>query len=705
VLYPSDIDNRIRSHQGEIWLTMPAFDSIGIDANTVNKGVNRGLKIWQAIKDPADGRRNLIKFSSLHPSYKEAIKAEICGGLEPDEWLVMQAEQAKQDAGLGRQAALIQNVIDVCEEDYRRYLHLYRDTEPAQQRVLSRAAGVIEVLAAWYKANGIKWKSYEPVNQVADWIKQHEREFFYKKYLPLNPIKLKEKVLAYAVEGVQLNEVIALPRSGNENRATKKKEMWWQVYAIELRKDSKNFTQAQIVRKLRDLAPIMGKDVPSETTVRAFLGSKEHLTVALHTDLNNKRGQRHRASLPSAGPKEVDVCWQMDGTKVQFAGHLTGNKTKDGRKETKSLSIVAVRDVHSGAFIGYWYGYGEDENAYRCALKMAVDITGKLPYELRYDQFPGSTSPSWKYMEGTKEEPGALERAGVKLTKTSLVTGKAHLERGWYTLQQVFEAEKKEFIGLGIKAGIAHARPTELYIARMQREFLNKGWNFDNAWMSHAQVIATYNHTVVSTYSRKRPDLHATPWQVYENGQVDSKGFNPDAIGISELFWESREEGIRKNVITFRFKKDDYEYKISAKEFDLLEYQRKGIKVVVKFDPADMSEVMIFNKKGEYLTNLKEQSLIPTFGPDADWKAVNEWKENQAEIKKIKKAKLDEYALTEEVASALATLVPKTVHNDALENYAMNNAGRWKIEGKPKKAVQLIETEDFDAEEFARAQF
>ena|GEM_PF-5190923 len=695
----------MRTLSNEIWLTVSDLVRSGVEENCVLMGLKRKSNRWFAIKDPDDGRKRLIRYATLGESYKEAVRAELCGGLEPGEWLVMLEEQAKQDKSLGNRAALVDKLAEVCEEGYMRHLRLYRGVDVGQQRCLSRAAGVVEVLVEWYKANNISWKSYEPIKQAATWVEEKEREFFYKKYLPTNPIRLKEKVLAYALKGVKLDEVITLPRSGNENRATKKKEMWWQTYAIELRKDTKNYTQAQIFRKLRDLAPIMGKETPSETTVRAFLNSKEHLTVALHTDLNNKRGQRHRPSLPSVGPDKVDMCWQMDGTKVQFAGHLTGKKTKDGRKETKSLSIVAVRDVHSGAFIGYWYGYGEDENAYRCALKMAVDITGKLPYELRYDQFPGSNSGSWKLMEGTKEEPGALQRAGVKLTKTSSASGKAHLERGFYTLQQVFEAEKKEFIGLGIKAGIAHARPTELYIARMQREYLNNGWDFDQAWMSHADVIATYNHTAVSDYSRKHKDLHLTPWQIYQNGAAESSGLNPDAIAISELFWQSREEGIRNGKILFEIKKTKYEYKVSAKEFDLLEYQRNGVKVVVKFDPADMSEVMIFSKKGEYLTDLKEQSLIPTFGPNADWKAVSEWKQDEAEIKKIRKEKLNEFALSDDVAAALATMVPKKVHHDALENYAMNNVSRWKNETKANKAVPVTTMDDFDLDAFTQDQY
>jgi hypothetical protein len=696
----------MRALQGEIWLTYQNLLDSGVSLDTIKTGVKRKSKIWTAIKDPSDGRVKLIKYATLAESYKVAVRAELCGGLEPGEWLVMQKEQAKQDEGLGRRAALVDKVEAVCEEDYKRYLHLYRGADTSQMKVLSRAAGVIEVLAAWYKGNNIPWKSYEPVKQVATWVEQHQREFFYKKYLPTNPTRLKEKVLAYALEGVKLNEVIALPRSGNDNRATKQKENWWQQIAIELRKSDKNYTQAQIVRKLRDAGPEFGKDAPSETTVRAFLSKNENLTVAFHTDLNNKKRQRHRESAPLAPAMQSNVCWQMDGTKVQFAGHLTGKKTKDGRKETKSLSIVTVRDVYSGAWIGYWYGYGEDENAYRCALKMAIDITGKLPYELMYDQFPGSNSKSWQHLEGTKENPGALEKAGVKLTKTSTASGKASLERGFYTLQQVFEAEKSEFIGLGIKAGIAHARPTELYIARMQREYLNKGWDFEQAWMSHAEVIATYNHTIISSYSKKHKDLHKTPWERYITGNEEGIGRNPEIMEVAELLWNSREEGIRQERIKFSIKGEEYQYYIPAKEYDLLDYQRAGKKVVVRYDPLEMSEIMVFDQSGAFLAPLKEQKLIQLHGPNADYAGLAEFKKERAAVKAVRKERLDAFALTDEVAAIMPTLTGKKVYNEAIEameNYAMNNVDRWKASVKvPKEPKVTSLSETFDAEAFAR---
>lgn len=683
--------------QGEMWLEFVDLTDIGIEDNTIRHGILRNSPRWYSIKDPNDRRKSLIRYSSLAERYKGLVRDEMCGGLEPDEWLVMQAEAKKQAEQWDERDGLLDKVEAVCEEGYRRYLHYYRGADTRQQRNLGRAAGTVEVLAAWYKSNGIAWKSYEPINEVAHWVQQHP-EYFQKKYLPTNPIRLKEKVIAFA-EGSAIEKVICLPRSGNDNRATKKKEMWWQGAAIELRTSGKNWTQAQIFRKLRDVAVQIGKDAPSESTVRAFLGATEHLTVAAHTDLNNKLRQRHRTVVPLKLAMHSHACWEVDGTKVQSIGHLTGKRTVDGRKETKSLSIVAVRDVYSGSYIGYWYGYGEDANAYHSALKMAVDITGHLPYELKYDQFPGHNTPeSLALFTG-------LENAGVKLTKTSRSEGKASAERAFYTLQQVFEADKKEFIGLGIKAGIAHARPTELYISRIQREYLRNGWDFNQAWMSHAETVGQYNHTVLSTYSRKHATIDQSPWTLLENGVEGTPGRAVEAIDIAELFWRSRNEGIRNGRIEFAFKKQKHQYYIAPNDYDLLEYQRANVQVVVRFDPADFSTVMVFSESGEFLAELKEQEGINLYGPDAEYDKLAKFKQEQNEIKKISKAKLDEYVLTDEVAALLPTLTPKRVHGEALEAYAMNNADSWTISQKPKKQPKVEELGEFDAVAFARSKY
>lgn len=686
--------------QGEVWLTYKNLLDSGVALDTIKTGIKRKSKIWTAIKDPSDGRVKLIKYATLGESYKEAVRAELCGGLEPDEWLVMEKEQAKQDEGLGKQAALIDKVINVCEEDYKRYLHLYRGTDTSQQKVLSRAAGVIVVLDAWYKANNISWKSYEPVKQVADWVIKNQDEYFYKKYLPTNPTRLKEKVLAYAVEGVKLNEVIALPRSGNENRVSHKNEMWWKADAIQLATSGRNMTQSAITRKLRDIAAIDGVEAPSESTIRTFLRDTNFITADKRMDLNNRHLQRHRPSMPLKRAMNPGDCWEMDGTRVQLAPHLS----KDG---LKFLYVVVCRDVYSGAYLGWHFATSESGHAYRMALKMAVNFTGRVPYELRHDKFPGYNTDEIKHLFGE------LDKMGVKLTVTSSAVGKASTERAFYTLQQVFESEHLAYWGQGIRSSTATAHPTEAYRYQVSRELKNSGWDFDAAWMAECGVIAAYNHTPVSRYSRKNPTLHSSPWELYQNAVSDATGRAVEVYEIAGLFWATKKLGIRNRRITMTVNGNDYFYDLlDADHYEILaRYQRPNTKLTVKYEQQDLSKIMLFDENDDFLAEVTEQESIQLYGPGAQWNKAAEWKEKNKAVDARRKQELNDYLqhLPAEAAAMMPTKLSKHVSEDAQTAYLLQNAGEWIADKGPKKkaekAASVIINDDFDLDAYAQNQY
>lgn len=689
----------MRILQSEIWLEFKNLLDAGVEENTMWKGVQRNSPKWQAIKDPSDGRKRLIRYATLGESYKEAVRAELCGGLEPDEWLTMLEQQGKQDEKLGNRAALIDKVETICKEDYKQYLHHYRGAEPRQQRCLSRAAGIIEVTAAWYKSNDIAWKNYEPIKQVAEWVEAHIDEYFYKKYLPTNPTRLKEKVIAFAVDGLPLNEVISLPRAGNENRASKKNEMWWQASAVTLSTSGRNMTQSNIVRKLRELADILGKEAPSESTVRNKLRETNFLTADKRMDLNNRHLNRHRASMPIADAMFAGACWEMDGTRVQLAPHLA----KDG---LKFLYVVVCRDVYSGAYLGWHFATSESGHSYRMALKMAVNLTGRVPYELRHDKFPGHNTDEIEHLFGE------LDKMGVKRTVTSSAVGKARTERAFYTLQQVFESEHLAYWGQGIRSTTATAHPTEAYRYQVSRELKNSGWDFDAAWMAECGVIAAYNHTPLSKYSRKHANLNQSPWQLYQNAENEAEGRKLEVYEIAEIFWATRQEGIRNRCIKMVIKGETYRYDLLGNEhYDILSrYQAPNKKLTVKYQAHDLSKIMLFDEAGNFLAEVTEQESIQLYGPDAEWNKAAEWKEKNKAVDVRRKGDLDTYLnqLPEEAAAMFPTKLGKHVSEDAQTAYLLNTVGDWDVkkEAKSKKAVKVtMIDDDFDLEKFTREMY
>ncbi len=713
---------------GEIWLEVDDLTDVGIGERTVWTGIDRNSPRWQAIADPADRRRRLVRYATLATKYQEAVRSAMCGGLEPDEWLIFKEEEGRRAGKEERRYSLLDKVEAVCEDGYKLRLGLYEGATPRQARCLARAAGVVQVLAQWYRTRETSWRTYEPCNEVAAWLRQPKvrKNYFYQKYLPTNPSRLKEKVMAYGLKGEPLTAVITLPRQGNAGPNSKLRDNWWQAVALHLKLSGRLQNDRATYRRVCALAPAWGKGSPSESTVTGFLRDTRLLTADKQWDLNNKLRQRMRRSAPLARAEAADDCWEMDGTRVQLVGHVAKGadgqplRDKRGKIVTKSLYIVAVRDVYSGAYLGYWYGYAESENAYRQALKMAVEVTGRLPVELRYDQFPGSNSKGWAYLAGGIGDDGlpyegALTRAGIRLTCTSVATGKAAAERGFYTLQQVFEGEHAGYLGQGIRAGTANARPTEAYIARSWKKLLDNGWDFDQAWMSHADLVATYNDTPYSHYSKRYAALEASPWERYQDGQEGSEGRAVGAHDVALLFWEARMVGIRHNCIEFVARNERYRYDFPAEDFEIIyTYQRPGVQLVVRHDPWDYSQVEVFSPEGEYLTTLREQKAIQLYGKNPQYQELAKWKQNDAALGKRKAAKLADYALSDEMAAGLATVATKDEHNratdrDALSAWAMQNAGVWQMPEEKKaskqKIVELEPVELGDIKQSARDQY
>lgn len=690
----------MREWDSEIWLTIPEMTDLGVSERTIIDGILRNSPLWFAIPDSQDRRKRLIRYSSMAPKYKELVKDTMCAGLDPKEWLDMKKHEAEFGAQLQRRDNLEWLLDDMYEDGYKRLSWLYPGVEGRMLRYICRAAGILKTTVEWYEANGIEWKSYGPVKEVIQWMDADE-DGMRKKYLPANHLRLMEKVRAVGMNKKQLNEVVTIPRQGNNNRATAKKDMWWQQVAIHLRTSGANYSQRAIYRKLSLLADKENKEIPSESTVMNFLRDSQTLTASKHTDLNNKKLQRHRYSMPVLRPSTPDACWEMDGTPFPLMPHLTGGTTKSGRKEAKQIYVVAVRDVYSGAWLGYWFGYNESEEAYRSALKMAVEVTGRLPFELKHDRFPGHNTPTWKHLAGV------LQEKGVKITIPHQAAGKATTERAFRTLFDVFVSARAGWSGQGIKSTLSQARPTETYMAKILKKLLADGWNYDAAWMEAADVVAEMNHTPYSLYSKVSPNLNLSPWEMYEQGADDSEGVELSIEDRAFLFWHSRSVGIRNYKIEIIDRGKKYIYAIGPDNYDLIRvYQKPNVQVVVRHEQGDFSQIMVFDQKGAWLANLNESAPASLYGKNANWATASEWKESAKAIEAKKAKELEQYELPAETASLLAMNLSKERYNDAQTSYAFANAGNWLPEKQPKapKKREILDGDDIDISALTRGQ-
>lgn len=655
----------MKIHNNEIYFEMKEIATVcNLNEKTITVMVSRGSAIWQTMKFQDDLRKTWIKYSSMKESYKEAIKTAICDGLEPLTFYKAQLlEQEQNDETL--EIRLLEAIKSASQYEHYFVKHVTADVRYRSEQLtaLSRAASVLELIGSLYKEDGLPFHKYAPLERISPvlqaWEEQMEqRNYTGRKlspviYLPASPIRLKSKVKAYFVDKKPLNEVIHVPHAGNNNRSIFKEDTELLGAIMALRASKRNFSDAYIIRKIKQMCTIWQKEVPSDSWFRGVLNDyKVDFLTQDRFSYGHRSGQRFQSSIALQQPMYVGDCWMIDGTRINIAPHRSANG------ELKYLYWVFIMDAYSKAILGWWFGYAEDADMYLKSMKMATQLHGYLPHEIRYDRFPGHNSQEIK----TAFE--MLEKRGVKMTKTSKSTGKQYAERVISTIQQVYMQEDEKYIGEGIKSSREYARPHQDYLAKVGKMAKNKDWNFETAWHNSNDIILSYNHTHEGKTGIAPAKMHAD-----ETERVNSKHI--DTWEVSDLFWSKRKIQVAHQRVSLTVKGQEYLYNLPYEV-----YSQHG-EVSVAFDTNDMTEVYIFDiNTAECLCAVKESGRVQTFGASPEWDKLQKQRETIKEDDKRRKKELAELigANTEDqLAMSLASRVSKEVSESAETAYMNQN--------------------------------
>ncbi|GAB2586305.1 DDE-type integrase/transposase/recombinase [Spirosoma areae] len=602
----------------DIWYTGFAelTELCNINEVTVRQGIRRESPQWESIADPDDRRKRLIRYDTMAPKYQSIVRRVLCGGLEP--WEIA----AKKSAEVLSERRITELVEIALTTGFRRYCGLYPadDTSRAAlktQTCLARAAAVVERIGTYIQERDIDPKSYKMYYEVEAWLKQDDNYNFYfpkgNQYLPLNPIRLKEKVVQRfgkpGVEPQPITEVIRLPREGNKSRDKFAGDAELMAWIAMARMQGTNDPNAYIIRKISEVCRIVGRDVPSNSWFSQVLasGQMKQLTAEPRFGTGTKQAGRYTHSITMARAMYAGDCWMMDATRVNMIEHETTEKGKYA-----FLYIIAVRDAYSGDIVGVHFDTKEDRWAYTNALKMAVKSTGYLPHTLVYDRFPGHLSDE---MQSILD---AMERKGVNLVCTHKATGKALLERWFDTLQTVFLSKSKYYYGQGIMSTRSYAHRSPEYLLKVRKEAKAEGWDFDRAWQEAWQRIEEYRQTPVSYYSRKHKGLDLSPATLHQQSE------KPNVVAVelwdqASLFWMTKVLDIRRNRLEQEVHGVRYEYPIYDETL-LYRYER----VAIRYEEADPAKVMLFAVGADdrvtdfFITELAESTPITMYGPNAE---------------------------------------------------------------------------------------
>jgi hypothetical protein len=494
---------------------------------------------------------------------------------------------------------------------------MFTATMPHDQ---AKSAAVIHETYTYCTLNGISLRHSDFFERVAAEIEMQSL-----KYLPQSWRNLRDKVRDYG-SGVPIAELVKVKNAGNQNRATFAKHDTIKSWLIELAESRKNFSYAYIYRKIETMC--LQQDIsetPSQRWITDFLNRPEtKFLIQRRYGENTRFNSHYRVYIPTKSAIHAGDCWEIDGTRVNIIDHRVSSSstTSSKSREHAHLYIVAVRDVMSGNVLGWDYCYQESAQANINALAMAVRTAGYLPYELRFDRFPGHNTECWASVNNS------LQRAGVIMTQTSKAEGKAHIERWWGTLQSVIMMESDLYYGEGIRSTRRSAHRAKEYITALQAEARRKGFDFDQAVAATDSMIVSYINRPYCTYSHKYKSITQSPEQLHtDSGKPNT--YPVQQHQYCRWFGLTKEVSIRNHMIMTQIDNATYYYGID--DVDVIE-RYTGIKLLNCFDPENLCSVHLYTGD-QYLGTFAEITPAQQYGPEKDMRAVGQLKAIAASVR------------------------------------------------------------------------
>jgi len=495
-----------------------------------------------------------------------------------------------------------------------KFYQYYGDCTKAQQTKLATAACFLEAAKAYIQATNTNSSGSDSIfKDLVQLIASADAD-----YLPSHYRNFKQKLLP-VLQGTPAHELVQLKRSNNQNAAVFCNDEQIESWIVNLRFSGKNFTEEYIIRKVQFMCTVFQKPTPS----RRWVGTKmaeaqiKYITAGGRWG-NSKHGQGYRGYTPFENALHAGDCWQVDGTRVNmtsFKQKVTIIDEETGKEKTVNkeayLTVVAVRDVHSGDVLGYTYNLAENRWAYIEALKMAVQEANYLPYEIVFDKFPGHNTPEFMAFQAD------LELRGVKVTYTHKAEGKGKLERWFGTLQTVFMQESDYYYGEGVQSKRKAAHRSKEYLAHLRKVANKEGWNYDKAADEMSSCIEAYRSTKYSVYSRKFANLHQTPAEIHKASE------KPNVIPIAAdqyayLFGLKRKAKIANeglidfeiNGVTFNFRCEDINV-VANQQTVLITYFLEDLTSINIYELNEGKAVK------KFLGTATEISAINPYGPNA----------------------------------------------------------------------------------------
>ncbi len=541
--------------------------------------------------------------------------------------------------------------------NFRHFIEHYTDVNEVQRPALAKACAVLDfILEEKDTYPGTKLKLYKDLSPI---LKEMDLQ-----YIPHNPIRLREKVEILETTDHAIPEIIRLPRQGNDNAEQYNDPVVF-GWAMNLRANGANFTDAHIVRQIWEACERTGRRKPSMRWFGQSIFEQAHtqFLTAQKRFGSSKKANIHKSYIPFADAFYAGDCWEVDATRVNIIAHQT--KDEKGNKIERHLMAVVVRDVMSGDVLGYDFTHAESHASFARAMKMAVQTAGYLPYELVTDKFPGHNT------EQIKRLFERLEALGVIVRLSHNAKDKARTERWFGTFQSVVLMGSKYYYGEGITSTRLTAHRSPEYLAQLKKESKKAGFDVVKAYTEAETLVEQWRTIKYSYYSRKNANLHKTPQELHKESEKPNVIF-ASRQQVSMLFDLKKEITIRHNgQFHLEIQGVEFYYQISAENYEAIA-KTHNKKVVISYDLDDLSEVYLWKEHGNLLASIceaQEVKQVVKYGPGKELGRISQLKARERQIEELKQVQLDQYTAVANEEELLLGIHTNKQKANAFEDY------------------------------------
>jgi len=310
---------------------------------------------------------------------------------------------------------------------------------------------------------------------------------------------------------------------------------------------------------------------------------QKRLRCARDEDYYNDN-MRHQIHLKT--PLNAGIQLEIDGTRLQlpFLDSVSN--------QISFLVLFCILDITSSKVLGYSLGKSESSNTVVNAFLRFFRYYNFLPCQITRDN-------SSAYKKNFKFIESYTAQKGVEWVSTSDPRGCCHIGNFQKTFAQSICSSIKSYIGLGIRTKDIDSRLKPKEIKKRISDHKEILPNEEELMLQVDKLIIEHNS---NNYQQK----------LSANDVFDAKFDINKVIRLTDsdqaLLTKKRKiKKVVKSEIEIEYKGESYFYKLS---YDLSE---KHDSVIVAYDTADMSNVMIYDLKYQFLDQLSLYETVPSF--------------------------------------------------------------------------------------------